>query len=73
MWISVVDEPIPTYGKNGESFLLYLKYQPYYGHSIPREDETVAAIWDSVNECFYESKTMTEIDSRDIADWWKDI
>ena len=73
MWISVVDEPIPTYGMNGKTFLLNLHYQKYYGHNALVDNEVVTAIWDSLNECFYESKTKKEIDSRDIADWWKDI
>lgn len=73
MWISVVDEPVPTYGMNGKTFLLNLYYRKYYGHNILRDHEIVTAVWDSVNECFYESKTQKDIDSRDIAEWWKDI
>lgn len=73
MWISIVDEPIPTYGMNGKTFLLNLHYQEYYGHNVLRNNEVVTAIWDSINECFYESKTKKDIDRRDIAEWWKDI
>ena len=73
MWVSVIDEQIPTYGKNGEKFLLCLYYKKYYGHNVTDGYETVTAVWDSVNECFYETKTGMEIDSRDIAEWWKDI
>ena len=71
MWISVVDEPVPTYGMGGKTFLLNLCYQKYYGHDILKDNEVVTAIWDSVNECFYESKTKKEVDSRDIAEWWR--
>lgn len=73
MWISVVDEPVPTYGMDGKTFLLNLYYQKYYGHNILKDNEVVTAVWDSVNECFYESNTKKDIDSRDIAEWWKDI
>ena len=73
MWVSILDEPIPTYRMNGKTFLLNLYYQKYYGHNTLKDNEVVAAIWDSVNECFYESKTKKEIDSRDISEWWKDI
>ena len=73
MWISVVDEPVPTYGMDGKTFLLNLCYQKYYGHDTLKDNEVVTAVWDSVNECFYESKTKQEVDSRDIAEWWKDI
>ena len=38
-----------------------------------KDNEVVTAVWDSANECFYESKTKKEVDSRDIAEWWKDI
>ena len=58
MWISVVDEPVPTYGMDGKTFLLNLCYQKYYGHDTLKDNEVVTAIWDSDNECFYESKTI---------------
>lgn len=74
MWINILDEAIPTYGKHGQTFLLYLKYKLYYGHlTAGNECETVTATWDSVTECFYESKTGLEIDSSEIIEWWKDI
>lgn len=73
MWISIVDEPIPTYGMDGKTFLLNLYYQKYYGHNTLKDNEVATAVWDSVNECFYELNTKKVIDSRDIADWWKDI
>lgn len=73
MWISILDEPIPTYGKDGKTFLLSLFYKQYYGHNAPKQHEVVTAAWDSVNECFYEVKTGLEIDASEIAEWWKDI
>jgi hypothetical protein len=72
MWINILDEPIPTYGKNGKTFLLSLFYKQYYGHNTLKHREVVTAAWDSVNECFYEVKTGLEIDASDIAEWWKD-
>ena len=73
MWISVVDEPVQTYGMDGKTFLLNIYYQKYYGYNILKDNEVVTAVWDSVNECFYESNTKEDIDSRYIAEWWKDI
>lgn len=73
MWISLIDEPIPTYGMNGESFMLSLHYQSYYGHITKTSNEVVIATWDSINECFYEKDTGIEIDKRDIAMWWKEV
>lgn len=73
MWISIVDEPIPTYGMDGKHFLLNLFYQKCYGHNIIKDNEVVTAVWDSVNESFYELKTHEEIDGRDISEWWKDV
>ena len=43
------------------------------GNNTLKDNEVVIAVWDSVNECFYESNTKKDIDSRDIAEWWKDI
>lgn len=73
MWVYVFDEPIPTYGNNGKKFLLHLHYQKYYGRNNVEPDEIVTCIWDSLNESFYEEKTMMVIDDRDIAEWWKDV
>lgn len=73
MWISVIDEPIPTWGKNGQKFLLNLFFQEKYGHNPKSQTEVVTAIWDSTCECFYEEKTNLPIDGADIAEWWKDI
>lgn len=73
MWINILDEPIPTYGKDGNTFLLNLFYKQYYGHNNIKNSEVVTAVWDSTNECFYETKTGKEIDASEIVEWWKDI
>ena len=73
MWISVIDEPIPTWGKNGHKFLLNLFFEPKYGHNTTPRPEVVTAVWNSINECFYEDKTNLPIDERDVSEWWKDI
>ena len=74
MWINIIDEPVPTYGKHGQTFLLLLYYNNYYGHATTatNNSEIVTARWDSVNEAFYEVKTGLEIDSREVVEWWKD-
>lgn len=71
MWIKVTDEAVPTFGMNGKSFLLNLCYLDYFGHNPSAQYSVVTAIWDSINECFYESESMKEIDSREIVEWWK--
>lgn len=71
LWIKVTDEPVPTFGMNGKSFLLNLRYLDYFGHNPSAKYSVVTAIWDSINECFYESESMKEIDSREIVEWWK--
>ena len=73
MWINIIDEPIPTWGKDGQKFLLNLFFKPQYGRNESPKSEVVTAIWDSTNECFYETKTNLPIDERDISEWWKDI
>lgn len=72
MWISIENEPIPTYGMNGKKFLLSLHYKNYYGHNILKCNEVVTAIWDSINECFYEISTKKTINREDITEWWKE-
>lgn len=73
MWVYVSDEPIPEYFKNGMPYLLILYFHERYGYKIKKDTECVTAVWDSSCECFRESTTKTEIDSRDISEWWKDI
>ncbi len=73
MWVKISDEPIPTYGMHGKEFMLWLSYNDYYGHYHFCDSECVFGVWDSNCECFYESKTHKEIDSRDIVQWWKEI
>ena len=72
MWISIYDEPIPTYGNHGKEFLLNLKYGKYFGHDNNKTTEVVTAIWDSVSECFFEQVTGLAIDNRDIIEWWSE-
>lgn len=73
MWIKVTDEPIPTYGMDGRTFRLWICYQAYYGHYILMSSNSISAIWDSTNECFYETSTMLEVDDREIVQWWKEL
>lgn len=72
MWINVRDEPIPTYGMHGKTFLLNLEYGKYFGHDTNKTGEVVTAVWDSLEECFYEKETGLAIDDRDIIQWWKE-
>ena len=71
MWINRADEPIPTYGMDGRQFVLGLHFQSNYGHQTKKNDEVIFAIWDSVNECFFEKDTGIEVNDRDIVKWWK--
>ena len=32
MWVSIIDEPIPEYFKNGRSYLLSLYFHKRYGY-----------------------------------------
>ena len=58
-------------GKRDIRSVHVLVYETFNGPL--KDNEVVTAVWDSVNECFYESETKKEVDSRDIAEWWKDI
>lgn len=72
MWVNVLSEPIPTHGNHSKLFKLILEYKDYYGHSTELAEEEVYCMWDSICECFWELQTNKEIDSRDIAYWWKE-
>ena len=72
MWIDVQDEPIPTRGMDGKEFKLSLEYKNYYGHNPIKVGEVVVAKWYSGCNCFIEVKTYKEIDTREIAHWWKE-
>ena len=67
--VNLNETEITVKGPKGE---LTKKFSPTINLEI-KDNEVVTAVWDSVNECFYESKTKKEVDSRDIAEWWKDI
>lgn len=72
MWQRIDIEPIPTRGNHGKEFLLNLEYGKWFGHYHNMTSEVVIAIWNSVEECFYEKVTGLAIDERDIIEWWKD-
>ena len=72
MWIITNDMPVQTYGKHGKEFLLNLQYCKYFGHDNNKTGEVVTAIWDSVNECFFEKETGLAIDDKDIIEWWSE-
>ena len=69
-WVSVRHSCVPTYGKDGEEFVLFLRYQDYYGHSMSQKTEFVVAIWDSINEMFIEKQTRKFIAPEDIDEWY---
>lgn len=71
MWINKYDEPIPTYGNNEKVFLLYLKFHEYFGH-LTQDSVVTTAVWDSLNEVFYDVETGKEIMDEDIFQWWKE-
>lgn len=73
MWVSIIDEPIPEYFKNGRPYLLSLYFHKRYGYEIKKETDVAIVSWDDSCGCFRESTTKMEIDSRDISEWWKDI
>ena len=71
MWHNTEDKPIPTYGKHGKEFLLNLKYGKYFGHEHSKTGEIVTAVWDGIDECFFEKTTGLAIDKRDIVQWYE--
>lgn len=65
----VSNQPIPTYGMNGKLFILQLSFEEYFGYICPNKTEIVEAVWDSLNECFFESKTRKRILNESIIAW----
>lgn len=61
---------IPTYGANGKTFKLKLRFHNWYGYNHSNFDEVVEAMWDSICEVFWEKKTTKAIESNDIIAWW---
>lgn len=73
MWHNYRENPIYTYGQHGKQFTLSLKFKiQYYGRINEYNQIVVNAIWDSVNEAFYEKDTGLEIYEYDIFEWWED-
>ena len=54
---------IPTYGANGKTFKLKLRFHDWYGYNHSNFDEVVEAM-------FLEKKTTKVIESDDIIAWW---
>ena len=51
---------------------LILKFPQYFGHFVPIGSYAVWAVWDGLNEEFFEIESKQYICDEDIAEWWED-
>ena len=53
MWHKRSDRPLPDL-HDGDRIKLILKFPQYFGHFVPIGSYAVWAVWDGLNEEFYE-------------------
>lgn len=72
MWHKRSECPLPVL-HDGEEILVSLEFHKYYGYDLvfPRL-WCARAVWDGLNEEFYEKITKQHIHDEDIIAWWED-
>ena len=71
MWHRRSDRPLPNL-RDGDRIKLRLEFPQYFGHIVPVGLYSVWAVWDGLNEEFYEKITKQYIHDEDIMAWWED-
>lgn len=72
MWHKRSDHPLPAL-HDGDEITVALELHQYYGYNLAfPEQRYVVAIWDGLNEEFYEKTTKQYIHDEDIIAWWED-
>ena len=71
MWHKRSDRPLPAL-HDGDRIKLILKFPHYFGHFVPIGSYEVWAVWDELNEEFFEIESKHYICDEDIAEWWED-
>ena len=72
MWHKRSDHPLPAL-HDGDEILVSLEFHKYYGYDLVFPNLwCVRAVWDGLNEEFYEKTTKQYIRDEDIIAWWED-
>ena len=72
MWHKRSDRPLPAL-RDGDEILVSLEFHKYYGYDLVFPKLwCVRAVWDGLNEEFYEKTTKQYIRDEDIIAWWED-
>ena len=71
MWHKRSDRPLPNL-HDGDRIKLILKFPHYFGHFVPIGSYEVWAVWDGLNEEFFEIESKHYICDEDIIAWWED-
>lgn len=72
MWHKRSEYPVMPELHDGDRIKLRLDFRPYFGHTIPVGYYTVWAVWDELNEEFYEIESKRYIHDEDIEAWWEE-
>lgn len=70
MWHKRSDRPLPAL-RDGDEIELTLEFHQYYGHDNYPGLRCVVAVWDGLNEEFFEKETKQYILDEDIHSWWE--
>ena len=71
MWHRRSERPLPAL-HDGEEILVSLEFHKYYGYDLAFLEQCCIAVWDGLNEEFYEKETKQYIRDEDIIAWWED-
>ena len=72
MWHKRSDHPLPAL-HDGEEITVALELHQCYGYDLAFSGQwRVVAVWDGLNEEFYEKTTKQYIRDEDIIAWWED-
>ncbi len=71
MWHKRSDHPLPDL-HDGDIIKITVEYYPYFGHFVNPGQYVIMAVWDGLNEEFYERTTKRYILDGDIVEWWED-
>lgn len=72
MWHERSDRPLPTL-RDGDEITVDLEFHQYFGYELAFSRQwCVVAVWEGLNEKFYEKTTKQYIRDEDIIAWWED-
>ena len=70
MWHRRSDRPLPAL-RDGEEITVALELHQCYGYDLAFSEQCCIAVWDGLNEEFFEIESKHYICDEDIAEWWE--